>query len=1070
MPNAPHVAAVVVVHNPGTWFQEMIESLRDSDYPNTSYVFVDTSTDIDVTQAIQEALPSALIVKESSNPGFAAACNIGARHARGASHLLFCHDDVAFDPDAIRKMVEEAFLMNAGVVTPKYVVWNSPGQILALGGSIDRTGSVASRIDVGDLDQGQYDASQEVFVAPGGATLIRQDLFDAIFGFDDNMFLYYEDVDLSWRAQIAGARIVAAPLAKVRHLTVSTVGARRARGGRRRKAATSVRARLPRHERLGFSRKNQLRALLTNVRGLRRQFSVLQYLIISIIETVYFAVTGKPKIALSILEAWLTLFSHRSQIRKKRKSILHYRVKSDSALKAQMIHGSARVKGFANTRRNFRSRGEEARKVSGWRDYGNEKTFIERLTAPSAAGSKGADKFDDTDSVSIGFGRITRVFMWLVIALVILGSRHLTVGGVALFGQFLPFGSAHGLIATYFSGPPYHHGLVSPSPTMDLMLGALGYLFFGGTGFEAHFVYAALIALGLAGTFRIVADFRSRTAAYVGTALYAIGPILPGVISSASLGGLVVFGLVPWFFLRMLRFVNMPGIFRSTNVSGRYELVVEGLWLGLILAFAPSFIIIFVVAFIVLAVMGTALGYIGSLKKFIVSQIGTLTVALALNSPWIFSFFMPGANPSAFFGSATPAHLSLQSLLLFQVAPEVKLVPLFGFYLVAFVGSLVLVRRRKADRVISLMAVFVAVELVAVFSSYGSLGLDPIPLSEVLPLAFLVAVVVICSGIEAALIRLPKMKIGWGHLASVLSALAIAVSTYAMIGGNGSGRYQLPSQGYGHSLGWMVPSPNPSPEKALWLGRPGTLPVGSYQISSDMALGISDIGVPTIDTLFPTADPNGIDGVIKAINAASREDTVHLGQQLAQLRIKYVVIPQSSLSSYSFLTSDLNLMLSRQRDLNQLVADPSVAAFSVQDSLASPTNKIISKSNKELNLLRVIIEAMVAVLWAGMIEATLSSRSITLWLLRRFMRTILGRFLSRLAKPFRFDFQKRQRVSRSKPRSGPDPIPKPRDKVLSGSSLSVEDRFKHVRITNYPLDPSRETDIEGSEEIYGEDL
>lgn len=1067
MPNAPHVTAVVVVHNPGTWFQEMIESLRDSDYPNISYVFVDTSSDIDVTSAIEGALPSALIVKEPANPGFAAACNIGARHAKGASHLLFCHDDVAFDPGAIRKMVEEAFLMNAGVVTPKYVVWNSPGQILALGGSIDRTGSVASRIDVGDLDQGQYDASQEVFVAPGGATLIRRDLFEAIFGFDEKMFLYYEDVDLSWRAQIAGARIVASPLAKVRHLTVSTVGARRARGGRRR-VASSVRARLPRHERLGFSRKNQLRALLTNVRGLRRQLSMLQYFVISLVETAYFAITGKPKIALAMLEAWFALFSQRSNIRKKRRSILHYRVKSDVALNAQMIRGSARVKGFANTRRNFRSRGEEARKVSGWRDYGNEKTLIERLTAPSATGSKGAEKFDDTDPVSIAFGRLTRVFMWVVVALVIIGTRHLTVGQVSLFGQFLPFGSAHGLIATYFLGPAHHQGLVSPSPTMDLLLGALGYVFFGGTGLEAHFVYAALIALGLAGIFRIVADFRSRAAAYVGTAIYAIGPILPGVISSASLSGLVVFGVAPWFFLRMLRFVNMPGIFRSTSVSSRYELVVEGLWLGLILAFAPSFVIVFVVTFIVLAIMGAVHGYIGSLKKFIVSQIGALVVALALNSPWIFSFFVPGANPSAFFGSATPAHLNVQALLLFQIAPEVKVVPLFGSYLIAFFGSLVLVRRLKADRVISLMAVFAAVELVAIFSSYGSLGLDPIHLSVVLPMAFLVAVVVICSGIEAALIQLPRMKIGWGHFASVFSAIAIVISTFAMVSGNGSGRYGLPPQGYGHSLGWMVPSHNPSPEKALWLGRPGTLPVGSYQISSDMALGLSDIGRPTIDTLFPTADPNRIDSVIKAVSAASREDTVHLGQQLAKLRIKYVVIPQSSLSSDSFLTSDLNLMLSRQRDLNQLVADPSVAAFAVQDSLANPVSAAVSQSNRELNFLRLIIEILVAVLWAGMIEATLSSRSITLWLLRRFMNTLLGRFLSRLAKPFRFNFQNKERASKTRLGPAPDPSLETREKVLS-TSLSVEQRYRHVRITNDPLDPSRETYVEGSEEKYGED-
>ena len=1043
MSNVPRIVAIVVVHNPGTWFRETLESLRDSDYPNISTVFVDTSTADGASAVISEILPEAKIIREKASCGFAAACNIGARHATDATHLLFCHDDVAFAPDAIRRMVEEAFLMNAGIVAPKYVVWNSPGQILSLGADMDRTGTLATRIDVGDLDQGQYDVSQQVLVAPGGAILVRADLFEAVRGFDEKMFLYYEDADFSWRSSLAGARIVVAPLAKVRHLAVSTLGARRARGARR-KSDAQVRSRLARHERLRYSRKNQLRALSANVNGLSRIVSILQKLIISVSEAAYFALTGKPKIAMAVLQPWLTVFSHYGSIKKKRREILHYRVKSDRELRTQMIRGSARVKGYLHTRRHNRSQREEAPSLSGWRDYSAEKSLLERLTTPHTKTPKGLQGFQDSNALSIALARITRILMWMMVAAALLGSRHLLVGEVPLYGQFLPFGTDHQLLSTYFSGPVHHHGPIAPSPTSELILGGLGYLFLGGTGLEAHFVYGALIVMGMAGVFRIVADFRNRTAAYVSVALYAVGPILGGVVSAASLSGLVIYGLGPWLLLRLFRLTDLPGTYRSSSLSTRYEVAVEGIWLALIVAFAPSFLLVFVAIVVVFAIIGPSLKYLKSVKKLVFSQLAALIVALILNSPWILSYLQSGVASSSFFGSATPSHLSLISLLLFQVSSAQKVPWMFGLYLVALAGSLFFVRGRRADRVFSLLSIFALLMIAAVFSAYGAFGENPIPLWIVLPVAFLIAVVVIGSGIEAAFTVLPKMKLGWSHFVVVLVSISVLVSSYAMLGGNLSGRFNLVSQGYEHSLSWMYPSSRSNPGKALWLGRPGTLPVGSYQISGAIAVGVSEIGSPTVDALFPPATPGRVSSVIDAINAATREDTVYLGRRLAQLRIKYVVIPQSSLNDHSFLTSDLNLMLSRQRDLNQLVADPSVVAFSVQAPLSVPIPEQLSRTAYLLNELRFWLEILVSVFWIGIIEATLSRRSIALWLLRKLSSTVIGRAFSKIYLRVRPDFTPKTTRKKS-----------PKLETQSESSAAVgkvdlprdEFEFKHVKVS-----------------------
>ena len=67
---------------------------------------------------------------------------------------------------------------------------------------------------------------REVFAVPGGCTLVRADLFRALGGFDPEMPLFGEDVDLCWRAQVAGARVVVAPAARVRHLQLAKSGTR----------------------------------------------------------------------------------------------------------------------------------------------------------------------------------------------------------------------------------------------------------------------------------------------------------------------------------------------------------------------------------------------------------------------------------------------------------------------------------------------------------------------------------------------------------------------------------------------------------------------------------------------------------------------------------------------------------------------------------------------------------------------------------------------------------------------------------------------------------------------------
>ena len=87
--------------------------------------------------------------------------------------FLICHDDVAPEPDALRLLVEELYRSNAGAVGPKFVDWDEPSVLQAVGLGMDRFGEIDPVIEPGEVDQEQHDGVRDVFVLPSAYFLIR---------------------------------------------------------------------------------------------------------------------------------------------------------------------------------------------------------------------------------------------------------------------------------------------------------------------------------------------------------------------------------------------------------------------------------------------------------------------------------------------------------------------------------------------------------------------------------------------------------------------------------------------------------------------------------------------------------------------------------------------------------------------------------------------------------------------------------------------------------------------------------------------------------------------------------
>ncbi|HEY6472490.1 MAG TPA: glycosyltransferase, partial [Acidimicrobiales bacterium] len=121
------VAVMVTTTDPGPWFEEALSSLASQDYEELSVLVLVAGDDsLEVTERVGRALPDAFVRSLPGRPGYGAASNEVLGMVEGAAFFLLLHDDVALDPDAIHRLVEESFRSNAGVVSPKFVNWDDP--------------------------------------------------------------------------------------------------------------------------------------------------------------------------------------------------------------------------------------------------------------------------------------------------------------------------------------------------------------------------------------------------------------------------------------------------------------------------------------------------------------------------------------------------------------------------------------------------------------------------------------------------------------------------------------------------------------------------------------------------------------------------------------------------------------------------------------------------------------------------------------------------------------------------------------------------------------------------------
>jgi len=217
------VAVVVPNWNGASVLKACLDSLLAQSLKARIIVVDNGSTDGSLE--LLEKYPSVEVIKHSKNLGFTGGVNPGFKRAIELKlrYVAAFNNDAVADRDWLKSLVKTLDKhTKVGIVTSKILTMD--------GKKIDSTGDYLTTWGLpyprgrGETDLTKYDKDTEIFGASGGASLYRVSMLESIGLFDDDFFAYYEDVDLSFRAQLAGWKVRYEPTAVAYHQISATSG------------------------------------------------------------------------------------------------------------------------------------------------------------------------------------------------------------------------------------------------------------------------------------------------------------------------------------------------------------------------------------------------------------------------------------------------------------------------------------------------------------------------------------------------------------------------------------------------------------------------------------------------------------------------------------------------------------------------------------------------------------------------------------------------------------------------------------------------------------------------------
>ena len=829
----PSVVAVVVARGAAAHLEACLAGFRDMDYPDLT-VLVIAETDDDVRPRVAAVMPSAF-VRAVTISGRAAGANEAIETVAGAPFLLFCHDDVVCEPNALRVLVEEAYRSNAAIVGPKVVDVVRPEILREVGWSIDRFAVPHSDIERDELDQEQHDGVRDVFFVSDTCMLVRADLFTELGGFDEACDPGAAELDLCWRARLAGARVLIAPDARVGHYEDDP----------------------PADRDSTLAQRHRVRALLISTSTARLLWIAPVAFLMHLVEAIIFLTRRRRDRAAIVLGAWTWNLRHLGGVRVARRRAQAARTVPDREIHALQFRGSARVTLYLSRSLHAEDRVRALSQRS-------------RLVADTAA---------------TRFRSLRGLVLLAVAVMAVIGARDLLLGRLAMVGQVAPWPGVSELWRSFTSAWRFADlGSQAPAPPLFALVAGVRVVVLGAGGLGRGLLVVGAIPVAMIGAQRLGRRIAgSGWPGAVAAAVYGIMPLPRNAIEAGRVGPLMFYAAAPFVLLAVAQLNGwLPYRWprRRIAVLGGLGVAVAAAWWPLAIAFP------LVVLFGVVIVAPWTGDTVASIRLAVRGAALMTGLALLVLFPWPLAFLSGGDRTGAL-GIVFEPSGSFGDLLRFLTGSNGGSIGTWAFVAVGVVVALVASGDRGVwtARLWGMALVSWCLAALPTWVGSPSPAVDGILVPAALAMAMLAGI-----GVSAFLGEIRRQGLGWPQVVSVLGAAGLVVATFAFVGDAVGGRWHQPSKDWNETLSWMSSQRDSGAFRVLWIGAPNVVP-GDIHRSGPDGFALTNNGPGDLRDALPPPGGAGFDAAVDAVTRLRTRRTARFGGLVGTMAVRYIAVP-----------------------------------------------------------------------------------------------------------------------------------------------------------------------------------
>lgn len=838
----PAVVVVMVTRNPGPWFADALESVARQEYANRQLLVVDAGSVTDIQPIVASVAPNALIRREG-DVSFAMAANAAAESIEGAAFYLFLHDDVVLGPGSIQAMVEQAFRDNAGIVGPKLVDWDDTSRIRSVGSLIDKFGFSRPIAEPGELDQGQHDASREVFHVSTAALLIRSDLFADMGGFSTDIVGAEQDLDLCWRAKVAGARTTVMPAAVVRHRERATVGD-------------------PSGRAVSASMRNRARVLLVCYSPTHLIRVLPQALALSLVDAVLALFRRRYVTARSTVGAILWNIGHLPTTVRVRGEVKRSRRVPDEEIRKLQVRGSTRVSSYSQT-------------LVGER----EQLGVRLLHGRS----------EERSSTAVPPAFAATLF-GIVALLLLLGSRGLITDGVPAIREFVPHAPSGAMFREWWSGwRTTDFGSPGGAPTLLGVLGVVQQASFGSEGLIRTLVMLGPLGLGVWSVWRASEGAFTMWARTAMLGAYVVNPVPYNAIVEGRWQALVLYAAMPQLFRAVAGAGGWGGFAGAAGGSSVRRAVGLAVVLSIAAMVAPVVVVVAAVTLGAVLVAMQVNGISASSANAARVVAGAIGLTVAIHLSWVIGVLTSPRRWNVLFGVAgvDPAPPDFWQIMGFDTGDHggaMYLALAAAVVVAVFVAS----GERRAWAFVGAQ-LFVGGAMLVVLSGRLAPGIAMPPAELLLAPAAFGAALCLAVLVDTFTGELRDRSFGWRQVASLAVLAAMVLPVLPMVGSTIDGRWGSVDGDLNTAMG-PLDDPDAPAFRTLWLGADDILPAVGTPLTEGTEMLVTDGVRATPSSLFPAGGSNGEDLLREELRKVAEGSTARLGARLAPFAIRYVIV------------------------------------------------------------------------------------------------------------------------------------------------------------------------------------